>query len=52
MPSYPFQELCDEAGILCLVRSVLDLDVTVFVGANFVVGAISRMQSKVLAMVS
>ncbi|WOG83741.1 hypothetical protein DCAR_0102919 [Daucus carota subsp. sativus] len=44
------KELCDEAGILCLVRSVLDLDVTVFVGANFVVGAISRMQSKVLAM--
>ncbi|KAK1385235.1 Nodulin homeobox [Heracleum sosnowskyi] len=44
------KELCREAGFLWLVRSVLDLDVTVFRNAQFVVGAVCRMKSKVLAM--
>lgn len=52
MFSYLFQELCREAGFLWLVRSVLDLDVTVFHNAQFIVGAVCRMKSKILAMVS
>lgn len=52
MPSYIFQELCGEAGILSLVRSVLDLDITVFPNAHFVVEGVSRMKSKVLSIVS
>ncbi|XP_074346081.1 nodulin homeobox-like isoform X1 [Apium graveolens] len=44
------KELCHEAGFLWLVRSVLGLDVTVFHNAQFVVGAVCRMKSKVLAM--
>lgn len=51
MPFYLFQVLC-EAGILLLVQAVLDLDITAFPDAHFVRGAVSRMKSKVLSIVS
>ena len=47
-----FQVLCGQAGILLLVQAVLNLDISPFPDAHFVGGALSRMKSRVLSIVS